>query len=114
MEISLNGFGENAATFEAEEGTAAGMPVKPTGNGEVGPCVAGDDFCGVVLGVRGGFASVQLAGYVRMPFSGEAPGVGFRQLSASGAGGVQVSASGGRSLLVTDVDETGGTLGLIL
>lgn len=114
MEISLNGFGETAATFEAAEGTAAGAPVKLTGNGVVGPCEAGDDFCGIALGVRGGFAAVQLAGYARLPFSGEAPQVGFRQLSASGAGGVQASASGGRSLLVTDVDEAGGTLGIIL
>lgn len=114
MEISLNGYGEGIATFEAGEGTRAGAPVKLTGNGAVGPCAEEDDFCGVARNVRGGYAAVQLAGYARLPFSGDSPEVGFRQLSASAEGGVQAAASGGRSLLVTDVDEAAGTLGIIL
>ena len=114
MEISLNGFQGGIATFEAGEGTAAGAPVKMTGNGTVGPCAEGDDFCGIALNVRGGFAAVRLTGYGRLPFSGDAPQVGFRQLSASAAGGVQTAASGGRSRLVTDVDESAGTLGILL
>jgi hypothetical protein len=114
MDLSLNGFNEGVATFEAAEGTAAGAPVRLTGNGAVGPCAAGDDFCGVARNVRGGFAAVQLAGYARLPFSGDAPQVGYRQLSASAGGGVQSAASGGRNLLVTDVDESAGTLGIIL
>lgn len=114
MEISLNGYNESIATFEAEEGTAAGMPVKLTGNGMVGPCAEGDDFCGVARSVRGGYAAVQLAGYVRLPLAGDAPQAGFRTLCAAAGGGVKTAASGGRSLLVTDADETAGTLGMIL
>lgn len=114
MKLSFNGFGENAATFAAGPDVAAGMPVKMTGNGAVGACAAGDSFCGVVLGVRNGYAAVQLAGYVRLPYSGTAPAVGWQNISAAAAGKAQSAASGGRQMLVIDTDEASGTFGIIL
>jgi hypothetical protein len=113
MNISLNGFGENTATFEAVTGVIAGMPVKMTANGTVGPCAQNDKFCGVVVNVRGGFAAVQVFGYVRVQYSGAAPAVGYQTLNGAGDGTVQVEATG-RSLLVTDVDEMAKTCGIIL
>jgi hypothetical protein len=114
MELSFSGFGENAATFLAQEGVAPGMPVKITANGTVGPCAADDDFCGAALSVRGGYAAVQLCGYARLPYDGEAPAAGWRALSAAGDGKIKAAASGGRVLLVLDVDETEKTCGVIL
>ena len=113
MELSFNGFGENAATFAAGGGVEPGMPVKITGNGTVGPCDAGDNFCGAALNVRCGYAAVQLAGYVGMPYSGTAPSLGWQVLSAAGGGKVQASSSG-RQHLVVDVDPTAGTCGFML
>lgn len=115
MKISLNGYGEQMATFEAETGVVPGIPVKMTGNGLVGAGQAQDEFCGVAVSVRGGFAAVQLHGYVTVPYSGTAPAAGYRFLSCDGNGGVRVQAeSTGRSLLVTDVDVTAQTCGIIL
>ena len=114
MEISLNGCGENVATFEADSSVTAGMPVKMTGNGIVGACAAKDCFCGVAISVRGGFAAVQLGGDAQVPYSGTtAPAVGYQTLNSSGDGKVQVEATG-RSILITDVDTTAKTCGIIL
>ena len=114
MEISLNGIGETAVTFAVQDGVAAGMPVKMTANGTVGPCAAGDDFCGVALNARCGYAAVQLTGYAELPFDGTAPGVGWQALSAAGDGKIQAAVSGGRQHLVVDSDDTAKTCGVIL
>lgn len=114
MELSFSGFNENAATFFAREGVAAGAPVKITENGTVGPCAEGDCFCGVALNVRNGYAAVQLTGYTRLPYAGAAPAAGWQQLAAAEGGKAQVSGAGGRTLLVTDVNETEKTCGFIL
>ncbi len=114
MELSFNGFGENAATFTANPGVSAGIPVKMTGNGTVGACNAGDSFCGVTLGVRNGYAAVQLAGYTRLSYSGTAPAVGWQNIFAAADGKAQSAATGGRQMLVLDVDETSKTFGVIL
>jgi hypothetical protein len=114
MKISLNGCGENVATFEAESGVTAGMPVKMTDNGTVGACADKDHFCGVAVSVRGGFAAVQLGGYVQVPYSGSAaPMVGYQTLSGTADGKVQAEAAG-RSILVTDVNSAAQFCGIIL
>lgn len=113
MDISLNGYGENAATFAVSGNVAAGMPVKVSANGTVAPCAAKDKFCGVALSVRGGYAAVQLAGYVKVPYAGTKPAPGYQAINADGTGKVQAEATG-RLLLVTDVDEPAGTCGIVL
>lgn len=114
MKISLYGFGEATATFEADSGVTPGMPVKITGNGAVVACSAKDNFCGVAVSVRDGFAAVQLRGYTVLPYAGtSAPAVGYQTLSAAGGGKVQVDTAG-RSILVTDVDTAAQTCGIIL
>lgn len=114
MEVSFNGFGENAATFLAQEGVAPGAPVRVTANGTVGPCADGEDFCGAALNARGGYAAVQLSGYARLPYGGAAPAVGWRALCAAGGGKIRAAETGGRTLLVVDVDENEKTCGVIL
>ena len=99
MDISLNGYGEQVATFAVSGEVKVGMPVKISANGTVAPCVAKDKFCGVVLSLRGGYAAVSELGY--------------QTVNADGTGKVQVEATG-RLLLITDVDEPSGTCGLVL
>jgi len=114
MKISLNGYGENVATFEAQSGVVAGMPVKMTGNGVVGACGENDHFCGVAVSVRDGFAAVQLGGYVQVPYSGTAaPAAGYQMLSGTADGKVKVEDTG-RCILVTDVDTAAQLCGMIL
>ncbi|MVB11106.1 hypothetical protein CAFE_18080 [Caprobacter fermentans] len=114
MNVSLNGFRESMVTFEAEQGVAAGAPVKLTANGTVGPCADGEVFCGVAENERCGFAAVRLGGYVRLPYDGTAPAVGYQTLCAAANGKIKTAETGGRSLLVTDVDEAANLCGVIL
>jgi hypothetical protein len=114
MELSFSGFGENGATFAAQDGVTPGAPVKMTANGTVGACAAGDNFCGVALNTRGGYAAVQLSGYVRLPYDGTAPAVGWQALSAAAGGKVQTAVTGGRQMLVLDADAASKTCGVIL
>ena len=110
MNVNFNGFGENAATFIADGTlTEAGVPVKMKDNGTVAKCGANENFCGMCVSVRGGYAVVQLSGYVKVK-SDKKIAVGYKKLSAT-AGGVSVTTTG-REYLVLDSTDT--SVGFIL
>ncbi len=108
MNISFNGFGDNTVTFEADTSlTCAGVPVTITQQGKAALCEEGDTICGVAVNVRGGYAAVQLKGYVELPVSGDC-GYGFVKLVAAADGKVKVSDSGNPVLVVSaDADTVG-------
>ena len=65
MNVNFNGYDENVLTFEAGTNLkTAGVPVKMTDDGKVTACTSGEVFCGICLSLRGGYATVQLKGYV--------------------------------------------------
>lgn len=113
MKVAFGGYGEKLVTFEAAEGVAAGMPVMVSANGKVVSCTAGKAFCGAAVNVRDGFAAVQLAGYVRLPYTGSAPAVGYQTLAGDGTGKIKTDAAG-RQTLVVDVDTSAAVCGVIL
>lgn len=113
MKVSFGGYGESIVTFEAAEGVKAGAPVKITANGTVGPCAAGDRFCGVAVSVRDGIAAVQLSGYVTLPYSDTGLAVGYQKALAGADGKIKADAAGGE-ILVTDIDTAAATCGIIL
>ena len=86
--ISFDGIGQELVTFEAASGVTAGHVVKLTDNGKVAKCDAGDAFCGAALNVRGGYAGVQLRGFVTLKCAGSET-VGYNSLVADGSGGVK-------------------------
>ena len=102
MKVCFEEIGRMSATFTAESGEA-GQVVKVSGNGAVTPCADGEVFCGVMESLRKGYAAVQLHGFVTLPYTGTAPGLGYNNLLANGSGGVKVG-SVGRSHLVVNVD----------
>ena len=95
--VSFEEIGAVAATFFAQKEVKAGQVVKMTGNGQVGPCSAGDKFCGVALSNENGCAGVQVKGFC----------------PADGAGGVQTATAGaeespsGVECLVVSTDTAG-------
>ena len=111
--ISFEDIGAVVATFAVEDGVQGGQVVKVTGNGQAGPCSAGDPFCGVALEGRGGFAGVQLKGFAQVKTTG-AVDLGWTKLEADGTGGVQATASGGREYLVVETDSAALTAVLCL
>ena len=104
MKVCFEDIGHMSATFAAQSGEG-GEPVRMSSNGTVIACADGEVFCGVMESLRGGYAGVQLHGFVTLPYSGTAPSLGYNELMANGAGGVKV-ASGGRKVLVVSVDST--------
>ena len=92
-----------SATFAAQSGEA-GQVCKVTANGTVEPCEAEESFCGVLEGIRGGFAGVQLHGFAMLSYTGTAPSLGYCNLVADGSGGIKTGEAG-KSYLVVNVDE---------
>ena len=105
MNVSFEEIGRMAVTF-GQSGCEAGQVCKVAANGAVAPCGDGEKFCGVVEGVRGGHAAVQVAGFAEAAFSGSLS-AGYVSLCADGKGGVK--AGSGREYLVVSVDENAHT-----
>ena len=110
MNISFEGIGQWCASFACEE-LAEGSAVKMTGNGKVAQCGNGEAFCGVAvaMGRDGKACSVQLGGFVTLPYSGTAPVIGMGILTGDGQGGVK-SGSEGEKRLIVSVDEVAKTV----
>ncbi len=114
MKVAFNGLGEQVATFTAPSTVKKGMLVFINMSGNVNACAADAAFCGVALSSRDGIAAVQLGGYVRMPYTGNAPAVGYCALAAAGSTEVKRVTEGGREYLVLDVNTTDKTVGFLL
>ena len=114
MNISYEGIGQWAATFE-NDGAAAGQMVKVSGSAKAAPCEDGDAFAGMALSVSRDEAacSVALSGIVTVAYSGTAPALGYAGLSANGSGGVKADPSG-RQYLVIQRNETAKTVTFVL
>ena len=109
MEISFAGYQENVLTFECDNTVAAGDLVKMSESGKVAKAAANDVFIGKCLSVNGGFAAVQLNGYMEAQKSGTV-NVGYNKLAAATTG--VKTASNGIDRLVIYSDDT--TVGFIL
>ena len=111
MNVSFYGVGQWCATFLTDS-AQEGKVVKISANGTVAPCGDGEVFCGVASAVGKGACSVQLGGFVTLPYTGSAPALGYSALVADSAGGVKTGGTG--SYLVADVDETAQTVTILL
>ena len=121
MNVSFHGIGQWFATFLAPavgEGetckTTEGTVVKIGAAGTVAACAAGDAFCGVIAaGGKDGLCSVQLGGFVTLPYTGTVPALGLSALAADGSGGVKALESGNKYWVVAS-DETAKTVTILL
>ena len=107
MKVSFEEIGCVRASFIADSGEA-GQVCKMAENGKVAPCGDGESFIGVVESLRKGICCVKLHGFEELPYTGQAPAVGYVKLVANGVGGVK--AGSGREYLVVSVDETAGKI----
>ena len=106
MNISFAGFKENVLTFECTDTVKKGDLVKMSASGKVTKAAANDSFIGVCVGENGGYAAVQLEGYVEAAKSGTV-NVGYVKLAAA-ASGVKEAESGIDRLVVYSDDSTVG------
>ena len=113
---SYNGIGE-VAVSAMDEGAFWGGVCKYTGNDTVGWPDASEAFHGVCIWQKNQQATVQVRGFVTIPYTGTAaPNVGYCQLVADGNGGVMVQEgiAGNVSRLVVSVDENHQTVTFLL
>ena len=105
MNISFEGIGQMGVTFAAAGEVKNGEPVKITANGTVSGCSDGDAFIGAAVSAACDDAvSVIMRGFIKLPYSGASPALGFTALSADGKGGVKAVSTGGREALVVEVN----------
>lgn len=90
MNVDFKGYGENVATFIADDTVEAGKFVVMDENYSVKAASADDELYGYCVGVRDGYAAVQLAGYVEAPVSGEVD-LGLTGIAAASATTVAAS-----------------------
>jgi hypothetical protein len=114
MDISLNGYNEQIATFECDANLAKGDLVKITQNLKVAKADTDNDmFCGKAISVRNGFASIQLSGYMEATYSGTIS-LGFKTVAVDSSGNVKTVTTGGNKILIVNVDTVNNKIGFIL
>lgn len=89
MKVSFEGIGQWCATFLGD--VSEGGVVKVSGAGQAADCEAGDPFCGAAVCAGEGACTVQMGGFVTVPYSGTAPAPGYTALTADGLGGVKTA-----------------------
>ena len=102
MNVSYEEIGHLSVTFPAGS-CQAGQVCKVDTDGKAAACAAGERICGLVEGIRGSYAGVQIHGFAKISYSGSAPACGFAKLAADGTGGICVNENGA-SYLVVKVD----------
>lgn len=112
--VSFEGIGEVVATFQAASGVKMGQVVKMTANGQVGPCSAGDHFCGVAAAAEDGLAAVQLKGCAELKTDGSVTSAGWVKLVAAANGAVKADTTNGKEFLAVEADATGKTVTVLL
>lgn len=110
MNVNFNGANENVLTFIADSSiTGAGVPVKVTADGTVSKCGANDAFCGLCVGVRDGYAAVQISGYAVFAAASKLA-AGYKKLAATAAGKVAVNENGRELLVINSTDTEVGVI----
>lgn len=92
MNVDFKGYGENVATFLADDTVKEGTLVKLSENYTVTACVAGDEIVGLCVNVRDGYAAVQLSGYVELPCSAQIA-LGYKGICANNGTTVKTDTS---------------------
>ena len=108
MNISYEGIGYLAITMRAGTGKV-GWPCQFDASGRAMQCANGNNICGVVEAVGDGVTAVQVEGFVKLPYTGTAPALGYTKLVGNGSSGV-MRADDGMQHLVVSVDEAAGKI----
>lgn len=110
--ISNQGFCEEFITLYANEENIE-KPVFVSADNTCALATDGTKFVGVLKNCRNGIGSVQVKGYISLPYSGNAPTFGETSLSADGLGGVKTDV-GGKNVIVVSVDTVNKSVAFII
>lgn len=113
MFINFDDIGQVCVTFRGDPNTTVGAPCGLSRERTVELAGEGESFIGKVVSIRKQIANVVVKGFVTLPYSGTAPGVGYVSLAGDGAGAITVC-DDGRAYLVVDVDTVNKTATILL
>lgn len=113
MAISYQSIAQECITLYATDGLKEGAPCIISGNDTADICEDCDKFVGIVESVRGKICSVIVKGFVTVPYTGDAPVVGWQKLASTDIDTVQCEPTGG-SYLVTNVNTMDKTVTFLL
>lgn len=102
MSISYNSIGQVCITCY-NSGVQVNQPCKMSTNNTVAACQDENAIEGVVVAGNNSLATIAVKGFVTLPYSGNAPTLGFCPLAASGTGKVK-KLEGAHEYLVCSVD----------
>lgn len=114
MSIKFNGIGNMVVTFKAAAPIKAGVPVRPSANETVAAASNSSTFVGVAESYSNGLVGVRIRGYFELPYSSNAPAIGFTKLAADGNGGVKIDTTYGRDCAIVFVDTEAQTVGFFM
>lgn len=111
--VSMEGIGNQTITFCFDREPTPGYPCAMLSNNRICDATADTAFIGVTQRNYNGYASIQTAGYVELPYTGTVPALGWATLVSAGDGAVKTAETGTRCLVVM-VDKKSSKVGLFL
>ncbi len=112
--VSFKGFDEGCLTFRNIE-VRKGDPVAIKLDGVAERANNNTEFVGFCVDVPAdGYVTVQVKGYIEVPYTGTKPEPGYVTLTSNGAGGVKIETGGRIIYKVLKVDSDKKIVGFIL
>lgn len=110
MDINMNGYMEQMATFKAASTlTETGVPVMLSDNMTVSKCSNGTAPIGVCIAIRDGYATVQTHGYVKVSTASKLA-LGYKAVSADASGNITVGSTGRYCIIADSTDNEAGII----
>lgn len=113
MAISFDSIGQECVTATSTSTISANTPCKFLASKHVGACADGNAIHGICIRQEGSLVTLQIKGFVTLPYSGSAPTVGFCSLAAAASGKVK-KLENAKEYLVVDVNTTNSTVTFLL
>lgn len=104
MVVSNDSIGQVCITAEVNDTVDAMSVCRYDDLNYIVPCDEGEEIEGILIARRCNRGTLQVRGFVTMPYSGEVPSVGLCSMAAGPDGSTVKVAEGKREYLVTDID----------
>lgn len=113
MAISFDSIGQECVTVTSNNTISENIPCKFSSSRTVSACADGNAIHGICIRQEGSLVTLQIKGFVTLPYSGSAPTVGFCSLAAAASGKVK-KLENAKEYLVVDVNTTNSTVTFLL
>lgn len=114
MVVSNDSIGQLCITAQVSEETPVMSVCRYDDPNYIVPCDEDEDIEGVLIARRGDRGTLQVRGFVTLPYIGQTPCVGLCPLVTGESGNTVKTVQGKREYLVTDIDTVAKTVTFML